>query len=283
MKKHLILLLILPFTLLSQKVSETFNSTRIINGHSIETLQKRVMEFRIEHRFGDLAGSDGGVQQWFGFDNAADIRFAFEYGISDKLMIGLGRSKGTARPYRSLVDGFVKYRFLSQNKEGGTPVSIAILGTSTVTYMKSIDDPSQIAYFPLFMHRMAYCAQLNVARKMSDRISLAVMPTFVHRNYVMADDVNALFSMGFAGNFKLSKNFGLIAEYYYNVQEKGIRAENRNSLSVGVEIKTNGHNFHINLTNSKGFGETQFIPYTFEKWEKGQFRLGFSISRNFKV
>jgi len=36
------------------------------------------------------------------------------------------------------------------------------------------------------------------------------------------------------------------------------------------------------LTNSKGFTETQFIPYTFEDWAKGQFRLGFCIGRKFE-
>jgi len=55
----------------------TFESTRIINGHSVENLRKGVLEFRIEHRFGDMAGSNGGAQNWFGFDNASDIRMAF--------------------------------------------------------------------------------------------------------------------------------------------------------------------------------------------------------------
>jgi hypothetical protein len=40
----------------------------------------------------------------FGLDNSADIRIAFEYGITDKMMIGLGRSKGTGSPYKSLID-----------------------------------------------------------------------------------------------------------------------------------------------------------------------------------
>ena len=74
-------------------VMETFNGTRILNGHSVETLKKNTLQFRIEHRFGNIAGPSGGVQNFFGFDQAADIRFAFEYGLSDDLMIGFGRSK----------------------------------------------------------------------------------------------------------------------------------------------------------------------------------------------
>ena len=100
MKKIYILLLSLLIIghSFGQDVQETFTSTRIINGHSVETLKARILQFRIEHRFGDFAGANGGIQNMFGFDNVADVRFAFEYGVSDKLMLGFGRSKGTGAP-----------------------------------------------------------------------------------------------------------------------------------------------------------------------------------------
>ena len=89
----LILATTLSTTLFGQDVQETFSGTRILNGHSTETLKANILQFRIEHRFGDLAGANGGINNFFGFDQAADIRFAFEYGITDQLMIGLGRYK----------------------------------------------------------------------------------------------------------------------------------------------------------------------------------------------
>lgn len=263
-----------------QEVKKTFYSTRIINGHSIETLEKGVLEFRIEHRFGDLAGSNGGVQNWFGFDNAADIRFAFEYGLTDNLMIGIGRSKGTGAPYRSLIDGFVKYRLLKQQKQG-MPISVTLLGTSSLTYMKASPDISKVEHFPEFAHRFAYSSQVNIAKKFGKRLSLAVMPTYVYRNYVASDDVNGLFSIGGAIKYGINSKWAIVLEYYQNIQGDDVRKTNTNSLGIAVEWVTFGHNFTINLTNSKGFGETQFIPYTFEKWDKGQFRLGFCISRKF--
>lgn len=262
------------------EIKETFYSTRIINGHSIETLNKGVLEFRIEHRFGDLAGSNGGVQNWFGFDNASDIRFAFEYGITDKLMVGIGRSKGTGAPYRSLVDGFVKYRLLKQQRQG-MPISLTLLGMSTLTYMKASPDISKVEHFPEFAHRFAYATQANFARKFGRKLSLAIMPTYVYRNYVAANDVNGLFSIGGAVKYALSPTWAIVVEYYQNIHGDDVRTTNTNSLGIAVEWVTFGHNFTINLTNSKGFGETQFIPYTFENWGKGQFRLGFCISRKF--
>lgn len=271
-------------------VRNTYNATRIINGHSVETLEKGVLEFRIEHRFGDMAGDNGGAQNWFGLDNASDIRFAFEYGITDRLMIGLGRNKGAGMPYRSLIDGFVKYRLLHQKKAGmGMPVSLTLLGVATGTYQKASPDMSQVAHFPEWQHRLAYATQANIARKFGKWFSLSLMPTFVYRNYVAADDQNALFALGGAAKINITPRKAIILEYYQTFAESGLRPTDassfgpgfRNSFGIAYEWDTFGHNFTINLTNSRGFTEVQFIPYTFEQWAKGQFRFGFSISRKF--
>ncbi len=265
----------------SDVISETFSSTRIINGHSIETLNKGVLEFRVEHRFGDIGGTAGGAQTMFGLDNSADIRIAFEYGITDKLMVGLGRSKGTGAPYKSLIDGFAKYRVLDQTK-GKIPVSLAMIGTTSYSYMKASEDISQVSHFPEWQHRFAYSLQLNVARKFGDRLSLALMPTMVHRNYVAANDVNTMFALGGAMRCGLTSTTALLVEYYHVFSNASFRPTNTQSLGVAFEWITFGHNFTVHLTNSKGFGETQFIPYTYEDWLKGQFRLGFCIGRKFQ-
>jgi hypothetical protein len=263
-----------------------------LNGHSTETIKARVLQFRIEHRFGDLAGANGGINNFFGFDQAADIRFAFEYGITDNLMVGLGRIKGTGAPYAALLDGFVKYRVLQQNKEKGIPVSLAVIGTSTMSYARAQEDIALVQSYPEFVHRFAYAAQVNIARKFGERFSLALMPTYVHRNYVGENDVNGLFALGAAFNYKFSKGFGIIGEYYPTFHDADLRTDLSNSLSAGFEWVTNGHNFKVVCTNSRGFGETQFIPYTYSRWVDqdadgnnvvGQFRLGFSITRNFNL
>lgn len=264
-----------------QVVSETFNATRIINGHSVETLKKRYFEYRIEHRFGDFSGSNGGATQGFGFDNASDIRFAFEYGINDRLMIGLGRDKGSTNAYRNILDGFVKYR-LMQQEEKGNPISMSLVAASLYSYNKATSDLQSILSFPKFSHRFAYSVQLNLARKMNQRISLALMPTYVHRNYVKLGDLNDIFAVGAAINFKLSKTWGLLAEYYQAIHDDDVRREYTSSFAIGAEWCTNGHNFHFGLSNASLFNEAQFITYTTEKWSKGQYRIGFSITRNFK-
>ncbi len=267
----------------AQDVTETYNSSRIVNAHSTETLKKRQWEYRIEHRFGDMFGTNGGVQTAFGFDQAADIRFAFEHGISDKWMFGVARNKGVNRPYSSLLQGFLKGRILTQNKEKGMPVSMAVLGEMYYTYMKASTDSTQVSFFPKQVHRMSYATQLIIARKFSDRFSASLMPSYVHRNYVADDDVNGLVSIGGALNYKFTKSMGFIVEYFYNIEPTGFRPNAQNSFGIAYEYVTNGHNFHINLTNARGFGAMQYIALTREEIGLGQFRLGFSIARTFKI
>jgi len=263
-------------------VEGTFNTTRIINGHSNETLESGVLEFRVEHKFGDFAGSNGGVSSFFGLDNAADIRIAFEYGISDRLMIGLGRSKGYG-PYRGLLDGFVKYQVLRQTEDNKVPLSMSLLASSTLVYTKALSDPTLVANYPEFAHRLAYASQLIVARKFGEFGSLAIMPTYTHRNYVAFSDQNGLFSVGVGGRIGFLKKFGVVAEYYYNFNQQDLRQEFNNSLSFAFEWVTFGHVFSIYAANAGGFGEQQFIPYTTGKWLEGQYRIGFAITRKFEL
>ena len=266
-----------------QEPISTFSSSRVINGHSVETLSKGTYELRIEHRFGDIAGVNGGIQNMFGFDNLSDMRIALEYGITDQLMVGFGRSKGTGAPYRSLVDGFVKYKVISQAPKQ-SPISITAVAGSSFTYMTASQDEGDVSHFPDAVHRLNYFAQVNIAHHFGDRGALQLMPTLVHRNYVANNDNNDLFALGVAGRIRLTDRFALVGEYYQFFNGTQFRQEGfTNSGAIALEWFTFGHNFTINITNAGGIGETQFIPYTTEQWQKGQFRLGFVVGRKFVI
>lgn len=288
-------ILLLPFSFFAQEPTESlseetyqepipsFSSTRVINGHSVETLTKGTYEFRIEHRFGDIAGVNGGIQNMFGFDNLSDMRIALEYGFTDQLMVGFGRSKGTGAPYRSLVDGFVKYKVINQ-EEKKSPISITAIAGSTFTYMTAAPDEGLVTHFPKVQHRLNYFAQVNFAHHFGDRGAIQISPTLVHRNYVANTDQNDLFALGISGRLRLTTRFALVGEYYYTFNDPNLRQSGfTNSGAIALEWFTFGHNFTINLTNSGGIGETQFIPYTSEQWQKGQFRLGFIVGRKFVI
>jgi hypothetical protein len=265
-----------------QKTSvKTFNSTRIINSHTVETLWGRSLDIVISHRFGDMA-TPGAARTFFGLDNASDIRIALEYGLSNRFNIGFGRSKG-AGPQTQLLDGYLKYNLLKQTEDNSMPISLTLLGTSSFTMMeRSTDSSSAVSFHEgVWTQRLSYCAQLIVARKFSERFSLQISPTYIHRNYVAFEDVNGLFAIGSAARLRLTKMFSLVGEYYYlfkhNRNVNGMVY--RDPMALGFLFDTGGHTFQINLTNSAGLGETQFIPHTYSDVSKGEFRLGFSISR----
>ena len=143
MKLYLGLLLsfFLPVLLKAQeveKVSQTFKDTRVVNGHSVETSELGEMKFIISHRFGYV---NTGIYEVFGLDQST-IRIGLDYGITNRLTVGLGRSS-----FEKTYDGFAKYNLLRQGKgKGSSPVSLTVLATTALTTLKW-EDPERENYF----------------------------------------------------------------------------------------------------------------------------------------
>ena len=67
-----------PVTEMSnEKVFATFQTSKIVNAQSIETVKKGTLDFRITHRFSDIAVGGSGHGLW-GFDDSQDIRYSFD-------------------------------------------------------------------------------------------------------------------------------------------------------------------------------------------------------------
>ena len=254
--------------------SATFKASRIINGHSIEQMKKHQLDFRISHRFGTL--NNGSYGLW-GLDQSV-IHFSLEYGVTDWLMLGVGRGS-----YNKIYDSFAKFKLLRQSSGAVTmPVSMSFLTSVELTTLK-FQDPTRTNYFS---SRLTYVEQLLVARKFNDNFSFQLSPTYIHRNLVATElDKNDVFAMGFGARYKLSKHMSLNAEYYYAYlpNRKSLNTRYYNSASVGIDIETGGHVFQIMLTNSQGMREGTFIPQTTDSWLNGGIHLGFNISRVFAL
>jgi hypothetical protein len=256
----------------TEYTTATFKSTRIINGHSIERMPKQQLDFRISHRFGQL--NTGAYNLW-GMDQA-NIHFGLEYGITDWVMVGIGR--GT---YEKTYDGFFKFSLLRQSKgQRNMPVSVSYFISTAYNSMKWNDVHQKIYEWS----RFSYVHQVLIARKFNDRFSAELNPTFVHRNLVASElDPNDLLAMGFGARFKLSKRISFNAEYYYVYQPlKDYQSmKTYNPLSVGFDIETGGHVFQLLLTNSVAMIEKGFIGETTGSWSDAGIHLGFNISRVF--
>jgi hypothetical protein len=255
-------------------VSGTFSAPRIINGHSVEQMLSRQLEFRISHRFGEFSS---GAYDLFGLD-FSQIHFSLEYGIKDWLEIGLGRSN-----FEKTADGFVKVSLLRQSTGArNMPLHLSYVGSAEVTGLKWADPAAENH----FSSRMTIVHQLLIARKFSKALSLELNPVFVHRNLVgEAIEPNDLYALGIGGRYKITRRIAFNAEYYYVYRKnaKYLDTEYFHPLSLGFDIETSGHVFQIMLTNCRAMREGGFIGKTTGDWLKGDFRLGFNISRTFSL
>lgn len=253
-------------------VYNAFKSTRVIMAHSMEMLRPGVLDFRILHRFGRI---NGGAYEFFGLDGPATVRLGLDYGISDNFTVGIGRST-----FNKELDGFLKYRIVHQaTGPKAAPLSVILIAGSTLTTLKW-SDPTRENYFS---SRVAYYGQAIFGRKFSERLTLQLMPSIVHRNLVpTTEDPHDLFAAGIGGRLKLSKRVSFNLDYHYVINQNDA-APYYNPLSIGLDIETGGHVFQLHFTNSKGMNERSFLANTEYQWSDGDIFFGFNISRSFQL
>jgi hypothetical protein len=281
-----------------KKVYASFKTIRICNAQTIETVKKNHLDFRISHRFGNIY--DGTLknpinetfQTFFGFGDVNDVRFSLDYGLTENLTFGIGRSS-----MNKIIDGYGKWKLLEQTADMKMPVSLALFSSVGYTHARTNEArlyPSEIVR-PVKaneLHRLNYFTQIIVASKLNEWLSLEVLPSYMHRNYIHekynsntnAPDENSFFSIGIGGRFKLTKRVSFIGDYFYNISDYFKNNPSAyNPLALGFEIETGGHVFSLFFTNASGLIENNFIPYTTDSWTNGQVKFGFTISRTFAL
>ena len=267
----------------------TFKASRLINGQTIETISKNHLNFWISHRFG--AVNSGFIANFFGLDEAK-IRLGLEYGLTDRWLVGAGRSS-----LEKTYDLYTKYKVLRQsNKMPVTVTAMAGWGINTMSTGYVMESGSTMK-FNNNIERYSYWSQVLVARKFTEKLSLQLMPTLIHVNKVEDPSIpNQLFALGAGGRYKLNQRITLSAEYYYSIRELEDDEDDddyeadgafpypyRNALSLGVDIETGGHVFQFHLTNARGMVEKQFIGQNVGSWGKGDIFYGFNIARTFSL
>jgi hypothetical protein len=276
------------------KVFATFKDSKIINAQTTETVKAKTFSFNITHLFGNIGvESNGGGHTLYGLDNVSDVRIGFDFGLTNNLTIGVGRSKQS-----EMIDGLVKYRILTQTTDNHIPFSLAFYGDMSYTpqsaaqFYNGMEAPAD--FHQKDVHRLSYVSQLILARKCGSRLSIELLPTYQHRNYVLAtinadngaEESNDLMSVGGGFRVKVTKRFAIVADYYYTFSK--YRTGNTltpftNPLAIGFELETGGHVFHLNFSNASSIIENNYLPRTTDNWLKGGFKFGFNISRVFNL
>ena len=258
----------------TQLTEATFKTGRLINSHTVETAQKGVLDFKLSHRF---STADDGFYDMLGLDNAISIRVGGDYGLTNRLTIGGGRSS-----YEKEYDAFLKYRLLWQSSgKTNMPVSLTLVSSAMLRTLKPVNDSIKISTGDKF----SYAFQALLARKFNSNFSMQLMPTMVINNPSILKDNSApskLLSIGIGARLKLSKRTGIIAEYYYQLPDYKLPGS-YNPLSIGYEIETGGHVFQFNISNSTGITERTAVTETKNPFNLDNLHLGFNISRVFSI
>ena len=250
-------------------VTGTFKATQIVNMPTIEAPAKGGLQFMIMHRFGRV--NEGAYELW-GLDNAT-IRFALDYGLTDHLSIGVGRSS-----HDKTYDGSLKWKVLQQ-KEKGMPLSVSLYGLIAYNTLKYSDKPYLNGTF-----RTSYVTQALLARKFSKNLSVQLAPSWLHFNLVPTEeDNNNVFALGIGGRMKITKRVSINAEYNYLPDDQLVTNNPTNSLSFGLDIETGGHVFQLAFSNSQGMVGPAYLAKTTGKWGDGDIYFGFNITRAFTL
>jgi opacity protein-like surface antigen len=234
----------------------------------------------IQHRFGAL---NTGIYNFFGLDNA-NTRLGLDYGITDRLAAGAGRSS-LAKTY----DAYLKFKLFRQTDQSlRMPISVSILGTfsnftdSVAQYNYPFESSTQVSFST--KDRTAYTAQLLIARKFSSNFSMQLTPTFIHYNTVPhSTDKNNMFALGAGARMKITKRMSINAEYNYLPSGQVVSYSTHDCFSLGWDIETGGHVFQLVFSNSQSMIESQYLAQTPGSWGNGDIYFGFNISRNFNL
>ncbi|WP_366183919.1 DUF5777 family beta-barrel protein [Flavobacterium ovatum] len=290
--KNLWIALLLPICMFSQnnlldeiddikedtKTMSAFKSLKIVNFESTKLVGKGDLFFVVAHRFDYIKN---GFEDFFGIDDAV-TQIKFAYGLTDGVTVHASRSG-----FQKTYDFAVKYRLMSQDSNG---FPFTIVGFNSV----AINSEMKKQFYPLleFKHRLTYVSQLLISRKLNDKFSLELAPTFFHENVVrdILDSSNNVilpnpqdnnqFALGIGGRYKLAKRWSLNMDYGAHLN-RASQSIYKNPLSVGVDLETGGHVFQMHFTNARAMHESGFLGQTTGDWSKGEISFGFNLVRVF--
>ncbi len=241
-----------------------FKGLQIVTLQSTKIPAANEFYFIVSHRFGSVKD---GISEFFGLDMAT-TKIGGVYGVNSWLSVSASR-----HTLLKMYEASIKYRLASQ----GEDFPLTIIGYNTVdvnTFLEEEDYP-EIE----FTDRLTYITQVLISRRISQRLSLQMVPVYIHKNLYNPEIENDnQFSLGTGGRMKLSKRLSLNAEYVYNFDNPGFY---KNPLSFGLDIETGGHIFQLLFTNSQPMTEAGYITNTAGDWADSDFYFGFNLYRVF--
>lgn len=242
----------------------TFKALQVVTLQTTKMAAKKEFYFVVSHRFGTVKD---GFDSFFGLDNAT-TKLGGIYGVTDWLSVSLSR-----HTLNKMYETGLKYRMARQS--ANFPVDIVGYSVADINTFLEKDQYPGLE----FKHRTTYVQQLLVSRKINERLSLELVPSFIHKNlYNPTIENDNQFSFGGGGRYKITKRLSVNLEYMHNFDTPVFY---ENPLSVGLDIETGGHVFQLIFTNSQSMSESGYLTNASGNWGKGDFFFGFNLYRVF--
>ncbi len=251
---------------------EVFLTMSLITMATSSNLKQKNMNSTIMHNFGLVSG---GIKDFWGLDNGAAVRLGIDYGITDKLSIGLGR---TSR--EDNVDLRFKYTLLNQMRSGKIPVEVSLKGDIGIITQKE----SRFKFTN--QERLNFLGSVTVARKFSKAFSFQVAPMVSHFNTIVIETENQQteythYGTGFGGEIRLNNHHSFSFEYYLVVGERTVGT--KNPAAISWQVDTGGHVFQMFFMSGTWFTEQHLLARTTTDFFAPDFRFGFNVNRVFGI
>lgn len=254
-----------------EPILSAFKATRLIFSPTTETVKKNNLNFLVIHRFGDIGTATGGFKTFFGLDAINDVYIGFEYGFTDNFQVMVGRST-----IGQIGETQFKWHIVHQTNDGSTPLNVTLLGGEGIR---------PYGHFGSFSDRMSFIGEAIISRKFSPAFSFEILPIYVQDNQPLPNvpgNENGFFSLAGAGRLKVTKHMSLIVDYEHPFSSfRNNSGAFEDPLGFGAEFETGGHVFTLNITNARGISQINSLSDSEASYGRGQFRLGFTISRMF--
>ena len=247
-----------PAAEVAERLDRTFRDAYLADLPTSDPLGKGTLEFVFGHRFRSSV-KDAGTEGLWGLDSGANISLDLMYGVSRNVDVGMRRTN-----LDTDYEWYSKVGILHQAR-GGSPVSLALRG--------SVSDVRETGR----VNRERLAAQVILARRLRERVSVMLVPSYVTRTDDLdPNDKGGTAAVGAGLEWHLTPKYALTGEWV--AQTGGLKAAFQ-SGSVGFSMATARHVFQLLVTNTPGTHTDQYVPGGDLDFRKGEYRLGFNISR----
>lgn len=249
-------------------VRSPFDATSLIDNPTYVNPYAGGLELQIIHRFGTFGN---GTSDLWGIYAPSNIRMGLDYGITDKLSIGIGTEKNN-----KLQDVHWKYNILNQTRDNSMPIALAYYGNAVIDARHA--DNFGMNY--KFTNRMSYFHELILGRKFSEKLTLQAACGFAHFNSVDSVYSNDYLAISVGGRYKVWNSNSIIFEYDVPMDMKQTYFSTlpKANYAIGMEFSTSTHAFQVFIASFDKIISQKNFGYNQNDFLKGDILIGFNIT-----